>query len=206
MTRNLASAGYPTAAALSLAVGVIACAPATRLTATWKDPSVPPPMKFSRILLVAQTSDQAMRRSIETRLAQRISNAQPSYLVLSDAEAKSENHGKEKIASAGYDGAVVVRFARVDKQATYVPGTSWWGPAPYGTWWGGYGYGWGMAYSPGYVQHDTVVALESNVYSVKDDKLLWASRSETINPGTAQELVDSVLDATVKEMKKQKVL
>jgi hypothetical protein len=63
-----------------------------------------------------------------------------------------------------------------------------------------------MAYSPGYVQRDTVVALESNVYSVKDDKLLWASRSETINPGTAQELVDSVLDATVKEMKKQKVL
>ncbi len=151
-------------AALVLTVGLSACAPATRLTATWKDPSVPPPMKFTKILLVAQMSDQAIRRSIETRLAQRLSNAQPSYTVLSDAEAKSENHGKDKIAAAGYDGAVVIRFARVDKQTTYVPGTTWWGPAPYGTWWGGYGYGWGMAYSPGYVQRDTVVAVEANVY------------------------------------------
>ena len=79
-------------------------------------------------------------------------------------------------------------------------------PAPYGTWWGYYGYGWGMAYSPGYVQRDTVVSLESTVYSVKQDKLLWASRSQTVNPETATQLIDSVLDATVKEMKRQKVL
>jgi hypothetical protein len=192
--------------AASIGISLSACAPATRLTATWKDPSVPPPMKFNRILIVAQMSDQAVRRSIETRLAQRLSNAQPSYTVLSDAEAKSDDHGKEKISKAGYDGAVVIRFARVDKQATYVPGTSWWGPAPYGTWSGYYGYGWGMAYSPGYVQRDTVVSLESNVYSIVQDKLLWASRSETINPESAQHLVDSVLDVTVKEMKRQKVL
>jgi hypothetical protein len=202
----MVSSRFWTATASVLTIGISACAPATRLTATWKDPSVPPPMKFTKVLLVAQMSDQAVRRSIETRLAQRLSNAQPSYTVLSDAEAKAEDHGKDKIAAAGYDGAVVVRFARVDKQATYVPGTSWWGPAPYGTWWGGYGYGWGMAYSPGYVQRDTVVSIEANVYSVKQDKLLWASRSETINPESTQQLVDSVLDATVKEMKRQKVL
>ena len=187
-------------------LGVSACAPATRLTATWKDPSVPPPMKFSRILIVAQTSDQAVRRTIESHLAKRLSNAQPSYTVLTDAEARSDDHGRQKIAAAGFDGAVVVRFAKVDNQTTYVPGTAWWGPAPYGTWWGYYGYGWGMAYSPGYVQRDTVVSLESTVYSVKQDKLLWASRSQTVNPESAQQLVDSVLDVTVKEMKRQKVL
>jgi hypothetical protein len=190
----------------AIAAGSIACAPSTRLTATWKDPSIPPPVKFSKILVVAQTSDQAVRRNIETRLAQRLSNAQPSYTVLTDAEARSPEHGKAKIASAGYDGAVVIRFAKVDSQTTYVPGTTWWGPAPYGTWWGGYGYGWGMAYDPGYIQRDTVVSIESTVYSVAKDKLLWASRSETLNPESAQKLVDSLLDATVKEMKRQQVL
>jgi hypothetical protein len=194
------------AGSLITVISMSACAPTTRLTATWKDPSIPPPVKFSKIVAVAQTSDQAVRRSVETHLAQRLSNVQPSYMVLTEAEARSADHGKDKIAAAGYDGAIVVRFARVDKQATYVPGTTWWGPAPYGTWWGGYGYGWGLAYDPGYIQQNTIVALETNVYSVKDDKLLWASRSETIDPGSAQALVDSVVDATIREMKKQKVL
>jgi hypothetical protein len=165
-----------------------------------------PPISFKKVLVVAQTKDQAVRRSIEDHLATKIPNATPSYRVLTEEEAQSQDHGRSKLAQAGYDGAVVVRFARVEKQTTYVPGTTWWGPAPYGTMWGYWGYGWGMAYDPGYIQRDTVVALESNVYDVSKDKLVWASRSETVNPESAQQLVDSVLDANVKEMKKQKVL
>jgi hypothetical protein len=41
---------------------------------------------------------------------------------------------------------------------------------------------------------------------VEQDKLLWASRSETFNPTSPESLVKSVADATVKEMKKRKVL
>ncbi|HEY7289141.1 MAG TPA: hypothetical protein VH583_04830 [Vicinamibacterales bacterium] len=189
-----------------VALAASACAPSTRLTAIWKDPQMAPPISFKKVLVVAQTKDQAVRRSIEDHLATKIPNATPSYRVLTEEEAQSQDHGRSKLAQAGYDGAVVVRFARVEKQTTYVPGTTWWGPAPYGTMWGYWGYGWGMAYDPGYIQRDTVVALESNVYDVSKDKLVWASRSETVNPESAQQLVDSVLDANVKEMKKQKVL
>ncbi len=133
-------------------------------------------------------------------------NATASYSVITEADAKNPDAAKAKIAAAGYDGAIVLRFAKVDKSTTYVPGTTWWGPAPYGSMWGGWGYGWGMAYDPGYIQRDTIVSLESNVYSVSQDKLLWASRSETMNPDSVEALVKSVVEATVKEMKRQKVL
>ena len=61
-------------------------------------------------------------------------------------------------------------------------------------------------YSPGYLTQDTIVTLESNVYSVREDKLVWASRSRTINADSMTSLLDSMIDAMAWEMKKEKVL
>jgi hypothetical protein len=41
---------------------------------------------------------------------------------------------------------------------------------------------------------------------VRRDALVWSSRSDTISPGSIDELMRSVVDATVKEMKRQRVL
>ena len=99
---------------------------------------------------------------------------------------------------------MIVRYVGTDKQTTYVPGTTWWGPAPYGSMYGYWGYGWGAVYDPGYLQTDTIISLESLVYDVPKDKLIWASKSETTNPTSMQNLVNSLIDATIAEMKKQK--
>ena len=72
--------------------------------------------------------------------------------------------------------------------------------------WGYWGYGWGAVYDPGYLQADTVITLESNVYSVAREDLLWSSRSETISPSSIETLMESVLEKTVREMKKRGVL
>jgi hypothetical protein len=62
--------------------------------------------------------------------------------------------------------------------------------------------GWPM-YDYGYVQTDTVVRVDTNIYSVPDNRLVWASASKTFNPGSARKLVDSVAKAVAKEMKKE---
>jgi hypothetical protein len=198
MRRRVAVLGLATI----LAAG---CPPETNLTAVWKSPSVTS-VRFNKILVAAQAPDQARRRNIEAHLAKRIEHATPSYEVISEAEAKDTNAAKAKIAALGFDGAVIVRFVGTAQQQTYVPGTAYWGPAPYGSMWGYWGYGWGAVYDPGYLVTDTVVTLESNVYSVSRDELIWSSRSETISPSSIESLMNSVIEATVKEMKRQKVL
>jgi hypothetical protein len=50
------------------------------------------------------------------------------------------------------------------------------------------------------------MGVEANVYPVADDKLVWASRTRTKNPESVHQLVSEIVDATVKEMKRQKVL
>jgi hypothetical protein len=46
--------------------------------------------------------------------------------------------------------------------------------------------------------------VESNVYSVPDEKLIWASRTKTYNPDSVRELVSDIVDQTVTVMKREK--
>ncbi len=189
----------------ALVATFVACGTGTKLTAVWKAPEAQG-VRFKKILAAAQMKDQATRRSLESHLVTRIANSQASYELLSEDEARDQARAKAKVAAAGFDGAVIVRYVSADRQTTYVPGTTWWGPAPYGSMWGYWGYGWGAVYDPGYLRTDTTISLESVVFDVAQDKLIWASKSDTVNPQSMQDLVNSLVDATVAEMKKQKLL
>ena len=111
---------------------------------------------------------------------------------------------RQRLKAAGASGAVMMRVVGKDQQINYTPGTAM--PAYYGGFGPYWGYGWGTAYSPGYLTTDTILSVETLVYSLNDDKLIWASKSDTVSPTSMNDLVNSLVDATVAEMKKQKVL
>ena len=87
---------------------------------------------------------------------------------------------------------------------TYQPGGT---SSAFGSYYRGfgsyYGYGWQTTVSTGSVRTDTVVAVETLIYSLKDDKLLWAGTSHTTNPDNLAELVTEVADAVARQVAKQ---
>jgi hypothetical protein len=56
-----------------------------------------------------------------------------------------------------------------------------------------------VSYSTGSVQTDTLVSIETLIYSLNKDKLLWAGTSRTSNPESLSHLVDEVSDAVARE-------
>jgi hypothetical protein len=44
--------------------------------------------------------------------------------------------------------------------------------------------------------------VETLVYSVEQDKLLWAGQSKTTNPSNIQDFIRELSDAAAKEMRK----
>jgi hypothetical protein len=191
------------AVGLTLLLG--ACAGNTEVVDSWKDPGLQP-QRFNKVLAVFIAKDPSMRRSAEDELARKLKNVVPSYSSLPDSVAGDRNKARAWIQQEGFDGVVIMRPVKVDKETTYVPGSTYVAPASYGSMWGYWGTGWGYAYDPGYVRQDEVVHLEANVYSVKDAKLIWASRTKTYNPESVRGLVDEIVDATAAEMKRQKVI
>ena len=189
-----------------LLAGAAACA-GTKLTSAWKDPASSN-VRFKKVLVAAMFHDDANRRSAEDQLAAKIGAERvvPSYSMFPGPNPPDKEESLAKIKAAGCDGAVILHGITKETTTTYVPGSVGYSPAVYGGFGGYWGYGWGMTYSPGYVTSETTVKIEALVYDVKQDKLIWASRSETSSPGSLRELIDGVVAATVREMKYQKLI
>ncbi len=194
--------------AAAITAGVAACAPGTSVVQSWKDPGTTN-LKFEKVVAVCMCKDGAFRRSVEDEMVKRIKNSVASYTLLPEGEARDPERARQLFLEKGFDGAVVARLVGVDKETSYVPGSAYAVPSRYGGMWGGggyWGYGWGTVYSPGYLVQDKVVTMDTNVYSLKDGKLVWASRSSTTNPENIPQLVDEIAEATTSEMRKQKLI
>ena len=188
-----------TATMVVAAAFVLAACGSTTLTDVWKAPDTAR-LQFKKVLVVAISKDITWRRTIEDELVRRIRDAQAeaSYQFFADGEPKDWETARERLKAAGFDGLVTFRLAGIDKQQTYVP------PVYASRGIGGYwGYAWPAVATPGYTVTDTLVQVETLVYELGDDKLVWASRSRSFNPANSKDLVNEVVDAVRDEMKKQ---
>ncbi len=191
-----------------LAISLAGCA-TTTFTSTWRDPATPPINPVGKtVCAVFVSRDESKRRAGEDQLAADLTmhgaKGIPAYTILPDAMRGDGEAARAAFRAAGCNGAVTMRVVGKDQVLNYTPGMAM--PGPYrgfGPYWG---YGWGAAYSPGYLSTDTIVSVETLVYSLVQDKLLWASTSRTTNPGNLDKLVNEVAVATAKEMQKQGLL
>jgi len=169
----------------------------TRLTTTWTAPGVRS-LRFERVVAFVVIKDEIIRRNGEHQLCERITSVPcvPAYAVVADADRGHVEKVAQRVDDAGFDGAVVLRYAGRRIEQTYVPPT----PAPL---WGYYGYGWGTAYNPGYMRQNELVDIDTTVYSVKDRELLWAGRTESMDPRDVRGTVDEIADAVAAAMRNE---
>ena len=193
-----------------VAAGLSACA-TTTFDSSWKAPDAQPmgSLAGQKVVAVAVTKNQATRRSAEDALVS-VLNARgvqgiPGYSILGDDT--DEAKAKAAIEKAGAAAVVVMRPVAKEKEVSSTPSSMYMGPM-YGGYWGGYyGYGWGGAWGGGVdIRTDTIVIVETLVYSMKQNKLIWAGQSKTTNPSKVDAFVKEVAAGAGKEMKKAGLL
>jgi hypothetical protein len=193
---------------LALAATAVACA-STSFHSTWKAPGAEPlSFKGKKVAALIVSKEEGVRYGAEDALAQELSARGavgiPAYSLIPKELVQDKEKAKEFMAKAQVAGVVAMRVVGKDKEITSSPGGYYGGPA-YATFWGGgyYGYGWGAVYSPSYVQTDTIVIVETLVYSLEQDKLIWAAQSETTNPEKVGPFIKELVAKAAAELKKQ---
>jgi hypothetical protein len=191
-------------------LALAACA-STTFESTWKAPDAQQVNPVGQtIAAVFVSPDESKRRAGEDALAadltQRGAHGIPGYTVLPAGQPGTGEAARDHLKAVGATGVVVMRVVGKDQQVSYTPGYVSTMPAYYGGFGPYWSYGWQTVYEPGYLQTDTVVSVETLIYSLKQDKLLWAATSRTTNPANLDNLVKEVADAVAKEMKKQGLL
>lgn len=196
---------------LCLGAGLVFGCATAQIESAWRDPATTPQsLEFKKVVVVAMARDGVLRRKAEDELVlvlQKGPKAQagemtvtPSYLVLDENELASTAHAREKMKSEGFDGAVLVSFVSSQEQITVST------PAyPAGGMWGYYGRP-GAFYDPVTVQSDTIVRIQTDIYSVEQGKLLWSGVSRSMNPSNVEKLVAGVADAVAGELRKEGLL
>lgn len=181
---------------------LVGCGPSTRIETNWKAPDLKPE-SFKKIVAIAMSKDQTLRRIAEDEFVKRLpqeTQGVPGYSLLPESTVGEPEKAKALIRESGVDGAVVLRVVGVDKDLQYSPGT------PHYTLYGYYGWGWATVNTPDYLKLEKTVRVEASVYSVTDEKLVWTAQSASTDPKSVRTLIDDVVRLVVKEMTKLKLI
>ncbi len=145
-----------------------------------------------RIVTLYESHDGAMRRNVEDAMARKLTQrglrAVPAYTVLDETELDDTQHMRATLAAKGFDGVVEIRLISTEYYLDEIFGGYWHGPYHgYGYW----GTSWPYAYD-NYVFDWPVVRVETNLYSLRDNELVWSARSKTIDADDTAEVIDEV--------------
>jgi len=182
----------------------------TSLVNRWSDPEYKGPT-LQKILIIGIIKDDIKRRSFEEEFASLVTGngrtGVASYTLMPDL--KSADLKEEVLAvvdKVEADGVMIVTLQGVSKEKRDVPpSVDYYPAAGMGMGYGMYGY-YGMrhtaVYNPGYTVTDTVVRLDTKLFAVSSEKMIWAGKTESFNPSSSQSVVSELEKLVISDMKK----
>ena len=191
------------------AVLLAACGATTKIPNAWRNPAQQG-VSYQKIFVIGVGENDTNRRLFEDRFAAALSGkggvALPSYGALPQSQRLGEAEIRGAIRGGGYDGVVVTRLLDVDETTEYVPPRTYTTPGYYGGYYGYYGSSWDVVHEPGYYRTHTIVRLETNLYDVGTGELVWSGQSETFDPSSVTDIIDSVTKAVAKRLREESLI
>jgi hypothetical protein len=190
----------------TVAVAVTSLSAAITFTSTFKSPDASS-VSFAgrKVAALVISSDDSLRvageESLVRELTARGMQGVATYRIAPKEELRRAETARPWFEKANVEGVVAVRPVSADTTQTHTSST--WISPTYSSLWSYYGYGWGAVYVPGSVRKETVIVVESTIYSVPRDQLLWAAVSETRNPRDLRAFIEELVKRSVEEMQRQ---
>ena len=184
-----------------------ACATTTPVV-EWRAPEFKD-ATFDDILIIGVSEDNAARRNFEDTFVAELKklgvNAVSSYSIMGTEQKISKESVEAAIKGKKIDAVLVTHLVGVETRETYTPPT--YRPSPMmGGYYGYYSHVYTYVYEPGYYTRYKVVKLETNLYDTASAKLVWSTQSESVDSSSVKKLIDSKIKATIKQLKKQKLI
>jgi hypothetical protein len=178
----------------------------TTFSSVWKSPNAASvTFRGKKVAALVIDGDQSLRVSGEEALVRELNaiglESIAAYRLAPKEELQSAERAKGWFERAQVSGVVAFRPINDDRRRTYQPAQ--WTTSYYQSFWGYYGSSWSAVYEPGYTRNERFVSLETLIFDVPGNALVWAGMSTTENPKNGQAVVADVVKEAVKELRKQ---
>ena len=193
----------------AIAVVAVSCGTSTQMVESWREPDFKPHV-YNKVLIIGIGENELRVKVFEEIMSQKMAARKVDVLRglnVIPRTADNMDAVKEAVRASGSDLAITCRFLGMEKETQYVPGSSYYVPGP--TYYGMYSYypsAYAVASDPGYFTTYKVYKIESNVYDVKTEKLIWSGRSETTDPINPEDGINSFGTTLIGELIKFKII
>jgi len=196
---------------VGLVVVAAGCASSTTFRSTWQSPeSRPLALEGKKVVALVISTQETVRRSAEDTVAAQITagGAQgvAAWTVLATADVRNEEAARAAIAKTGATAVVTMEVVAETREwsASTFSVSARYSSATHRSFWPHYRHAWNSAWVPPPPRNS--VWVETLVYSLEPDQLLWAGRSRTVNPNNISALFAEVASRAGRELERAGLL
>ena len=194
---------------------LISCAN-TKISQSWVEPDNK--KSYNDILIIGIGESEQNRRAYESYFVEALrevgTEAEASYKLIKSSEKIERDTVVNAIEGMEIDGVIITHMTAVDEETIYRPGMGYSAVGYGGYGYGGYGggmYGYyphvnSYVHSPGYYTTHETYTLETNLYDVKTEELVWSARSRTFSPESVEEVIVDLTKLLIKDLKEKNLI
>ena len=186
-----------------LSIAFASSCSSTKIISSWRDSNKQIHAgEWKKVLVVALLRNETNRRRAEDEMVKYLhGKGITSYSYLDKtADPKDEAVLRNKIKKDGFDAAITMRLIDVDKEKIYTPEQHYMYPVYYNDFSLYYQRNWIYYSTPGYYTVTKKFIIETVIYSIQDDKIIWSGITETYDPQQVEKLTDEIAHAIHKKM------
>lgn len=193
--------------ALAFSLSFLSSCTNTKITSVWMD-SEKAGTAFNDILIIGIADEEHNRRLFEEQFTNQLKVAgiesEVSYTLLPQGTDINRDTVSSAIEGKSIDAVIVTHLVAVEEETVYRPSMDY-QPA--------YGYSDGLysyyphvhtyVHQPGYYTTHEVVRLETNLYEVANEELVWSAQSSSFAPESAKEVIDELVNLVIKDLQQK---
>jgi len=177
----------------------------TQTTATWSNnhSSNTPIEKVAVLAIMGKlNTKQSFETEMVARLLRENINAVPASKLLPPQRRQAKVKDMiRKLYQEGVDVVMVVGVSDVSRSRSYVPGSSHIQPRTYYNRFGDYYvHSYRRVYTPGHIRQSTTLFLESTLYHLENQELIWTSETKSTNPTNLKSASRSYAKSIIKAL------
>ena len=183
----------------------------TKISQSWVDPEHK--KSYNDLLIIGIGESEQNRRAYESYFVEELGvqkiEAEASYkLIKSDKKIDRETVTKA-IDGLEIDGVIVTHLTNVDEETIYRPSMDYmpmYGGGYYGGMYSYYPHVNSYVSRPGYYTTHETYTLETNLYDVESEELVWSARSRTFSPESVQEVIVDLTKLLIKDLDEKNLI
>lgn len=193
--------------ALAFSLSFLSSCTNTKITSVWMD-SEKAGTAFNDILIIGIADEEHNRRLFEEQFTNQLKAAgiesEVSYTLLPQGTDINRDKVSSAIEGKSIDAVIVTHLVAVEEETVYRPSMDY-QPA--------YGYSDDLysyypqvhtyVHQPGYYTTHEVVRLETNLYEVANEELVWSAQSSSFAPESAKEVIDELVNLVIKDLQQK---